>query len=248
MKIVIFFILILTLNIYGSDDFEDSFEDEFEQELISEEKGEEIFDPLYYYNRFMTDVNDVVIINVIQPVVDGYRFVTPQPARESIGNFFDNLYYPISFCNNLLQLKFENSANETLRFLTNSTLGLFGLFDVADEWFDIKPHKEDFGQTLGHYGVGSGFPIVLPLLGQTNLRDFGSGFVDVYADPVYWYAEAANSESLEFKRYVGLKSFETINDLSQSEITYEELTKGAIELYPFIRDAYEQRRNKQIGE
>jgi phospholipid-binding lipoprotein MlaA len=248
MKIFISFILILTLNVYSSDDFEDSFEDEFEQELIAEEKKEEMFDPLYGYNRFMTDVNDVIMINIFEPVADGYRFITPKPARKSIGNFFDNLYYPISLCNNLLQLKFEHSANETLRFLTNSTLGLLGLFDVADEWFGIKEHKEDFGQTLGHYGVGSGFPIVIPLFGQTNLRDFGSVFVDAYADPVYWYTSNIDDDMVSYGAYVGIRSFKMLNDYSLSEISYEEFTKDAIDLYPFIRDAYEQNRNKLIEE
>ncbi|WP_373071798.1 VacJ family lipoprotein [Sulfurimonas sp.] len=248
MKIFISFVLILTFNVYASEDFEDSFENEFEQELVAEEKEGEVFDPLYGYNRVMTDFNDVVMINVFQPVIDGYKYVVPRPARKSIDNFFNNLYYPISLCNNLLQLKFKHSGNETLRFITNSTLGLLGLFDVADEWFDIKPHKEDFGQTLGHYGVGSGFPIVIPFLGQSNLRDFGSLFVDAYADPIYWYTSDIDDDMVSYGTYIGIRSFKLLNDYSLSEISYEDFTKDAIDLYPFIRDAYEQNRNKLIGE
>ena len=160
---------------------------EFDEEFAASDKAaEEIFDPLSGYNRWMTGVNDVLMVNVLEPVADGYRFVLPEGGRQSINNVFKNLYYPVSLANNLLQLKLVHSGNETLRFVINSTIGLLGLFDPAESWFGIEPHVEDFGQTLGFYGVGSGFPVVLPLFGQRNIRDLAGTFADAYVDPLYY--------------------------------------------------------------
>jgi len=248
MKLLITFILVFTLNIIANDDFEDAFDNEFEQDLAMESNKQTVFDPLSSYNRFMTNVNDKLMINVVEPISSGYRFVAPHPLRESIYNFFENINYPVSLANNLLQLKFYHSWNESLRFFTNSTLGLFGFFDVADSWFEIKAHKEDFGQTLGHYGVGSGFPIVIPFFGQQNFRDFLGGFADNSVNPTYHLTLEINDDMVSLGTYLMIRGYKDINEYSLSDISYEELTKGSIDLYPFIRDAYEQNRNKLIEE
>lgn len=252
MKIFLTFILLLSLNIYGDDsfdeNFEDSFEDQFEQELVSESAKNEIYDPLMPYNRFMTNVNDTLMIYIVEPVTTGYKFVIPKVARKSVNNVLTNLYYPVSVTNNLLQLKFKHSLNETIRFITNSTLGILGLFDVADSWFGIKPHREDFGQTLGYYGIGPGFPIVLPFFGQQNLRDLLGGVADSYADPAYHVSAEIEDDMVSFATYLTIKGYKDINEYSLEDVSYEDLTKDAIDLYPFIRDAYEQRRNKLIEE
>jgi len=247
MRIFILFLFVININLYSDDGF-DSFEDEFEQELVAKEKKVEVYDPLIGYNRFMTSFNDVLMIHVVEPVTTGYRFITPEQFRISVDNFFSNLYYPISVTNNLLQLKFEYSFTETVRFLANSTLGVLGLFDIADSWFDIKPHQEDFGQTLGHYGVGSGFPIVLPFFGQKNLRDLVGKITDNFIDPTSYATSNIEDDVLSYTSYLLISGYEDVNEYSLSDTSYEELTKGAIDLYPFIRDAYEQNRNKLIEE
>jgi phospholipid-binding lipoprotein MlaA len=234
---------LLSLNSFGSD-FEDEFADEFSDEL----QNKTLFDPLSSYNRFMTDINDVIIINIFDPIAEGYKFIAPKPVRESIDNFFSNLYYPVSFSNNLLQLKFKYAMDETFRFLTNTSLGLFGLFDVGKSWFEVEPHVEDFGQTLGHYGVGSGFPIVIPLFGQSNLRDFSAGFVDVYANPRFWYTQTIDDNMVSYATYLGIRSYKSINSYSLSPASYEDITKHAFDLYPFLTNMYEQNRNKLIEE
>ncbi|MCH9740886.1 MAG: VacJ family lipoprotein, partial [Epsilonproteobacteria bacterium] len=159
----------------------DSFEDEFESEF--EEEKHEVSDPLVGYNRAMTAFNDRVYRYALNPAAKGYAFMVPQPARVGVSNFFSNLKFPIHFTNNLLQLKFDNSMHELARFMINSTVGVLGFIDVA-EYAGIEPHEEDFGQTLGHYGVGSGFHLVLPFLGSSNLRDTIGLGVDMYASPV----------------------------------------------------------------
>lgn len=247
MKILLFLILIFTFNTFA-DSLEDDFADDFEQEFTTTNTNNEVFDPLSSYNRFMTDVNDFFIINIFQPVSDGYKFITPKPVRESVDNFFSNLYYPVSVSNNLLQLKFKYSMDETFRFLTNTSLGLFGLFDVGKNWFGVDPHQEDFGQTLGHYGVGSGFPIVIPLFGQSNLRDFSAGFVDVYANPRFWYTQTIEDNMVSYATYFTIRTYNSINRYSLSPVSYEDLTKSAFDLYPFLRNLYEQNRNKLIKE
>ncbi len=242
-KILLLFITVLTLS--SSDNFEDEFADEFEEELTPKK---EIFDPLSGYNRWMTDVNDFLFIEALEPATRGYNYVLPEGARKSIYNFFENISYPASLANNLLQLKMEHSMNESIRFLTNSTLGILGLFDVADEWFGIKAHKEDFGQTLGFYGVGGGFPVVVPFFGQRNLRDLVGNYVDTYADPTYHVSLRIQNDVVSFGTYTLIKAYKDFNEYSLNAGSYTEFTKDAIDLYPLILDAYEQRRDNLIKE
>ncbi len=227
------------------DEFANEFDDEFAQE---DKVLEEIFDPLSGYNRWMTGVNDVLLINVVDPAVDGYNFVVPEGGRESIYDFFQNIYYPVSFVNNLFQFKLAHAGNETLRFMINSTIGLLGLFDPAEDWFGIEPHVEDFGQTLGSYGVGSGLPVVLPFFGQRNLRDLTGIFVDAYADPIYHVSLSLHNDLKSFGVSVAIKGYKDFNEYSLTPGAYRKLTEDAIDLYPFLRDSYEQYRNNLIAE
>jgi len=227
-----------------SDEMDD-FDDEFAEH---DKKTEEIFDPLYGYNNWMTGVNDYMMINMLDPVSKGYAWVIPEGGRVSVDNVFKNLYYPVSLVNNVLQLKVEDSGTETSRFLINSTLGLLGLFDVADAWFDIKPHVEDLGQTLGSYGVGSGFPVVLPFFGQRNVRDLFGSAADVFIDPIYYNDWRFYNTAEKNWQSVLLKGYEDFNEYSLTPDAYQKLTQDSIDLYPFIRDAYEQYRNELIKE
>ena len=129
----------------------EEFEDEFGDDEI-----EEVFDPFIGYNRVMTGINDKLYFWVLNPVAKGYRWIMPEFARRGINNFFDNLFYPVRFVNNVLQLKFNSAGLETVRFVTNSTIGVLGLWDPAKTLYGLKAHPEDFGQTLGHWGVGAG--------------------------------------------------------------------------------------------
>ncbi|MDX9796334.1 MAG: VacJ family lipoprotein, partial [Arcobacteraceae bacterium] len=158
------------------------------QEVFSDfdnefEESDAVFDPLNGYNRMMTNFNDSFYINILQPVSKTYADIVHEDIRTGVSNVYDNLLFPIRFINNVLQLKFVNASEELGRFVINSTFGLLGIMDVAQK-FELKAHKEDFGQTLGFYGVGSGFHIVIPFLGPSNLRDvFGIG-ADSYANPL----------------------------------------------------------------
>lgn len=226
---------------------EDEFLDEFEEEMAVEE----VYDPLSGYNRAMTSFNDYLFRNVVTPVAKGYKAVVPEGARESVKNFFHNLMYPVRGINNLLQGKFSNTAEETGRFVINSTIGIFGLFDPAKSWFGLEAHEEDFGQTLGYYGVSGGPHIVLPFLGPSNLRDMFSMYPDSYVDPT---AAAPNDSLAEyhipntFAQSLAITAVDRINYVSLHVGEYELLTDDAVDKYTLLRDAYEQRRKKLIEE
>lgn len=230
-------------NLFANNDtMLDEFETEFENSYV------EVYDPFSGYNKAMTSFNDSFYRNVAFPVARGYKNIVPKPARTGISNFFDNLFYPIRLVNNVLQFKFKNSLDETNRFLLNSTFGILGFIDVAKDKFNIEPTNEDLGQTLGYWGVGSGPHIVLPILGSSNLRDMVGLVGDSYANPIASNSYEEIRITDDAMESVGLKLFQTTNDLSHNPDIYDIATKDSINLYILLRDSYEQRRNKLIKE
>ncbi len=127
-------------------------------------------DPLEGMNRGIYKFNDVADKALIKPVATVYQKVTPAPIRKGINNFFDNLSSITTIFNDLLQFKFAHALNDAGRFVINSTVGIAGFFDVAS-MDNVPKHKEDFGQTLGHWGMSDGAYLVLPILGPSSLRD-----------------------------------------------------------------------------
>ena len=220
-----------------TDEDEDEFdlEDEFEASTI-----EPPIDPLSGYNRVMTQVNDRIYFWLLKPVSQGYRAVLPEDLRLAVGHFFHNLMMPVNVVNNLLQLKPKRAGTELARFVLNTTTGVLGLGDPATDVFGLQAYREDFGQTLGHYGVGSGFHIVLPLLGPSNLRDTLGLIPDYYLDPISYIDRT--------EKRLAVRGFKLVNHTSLHIGEYENLKKDAVDLYPFLRDVYEQRRVKQIEE
>ncbi|MFH1378875.1 MAG: VacJ family lipoprotein [bacterium] len=205
-----------------------------------------VFDPLRGYNRVMFYFNDKVYFWVLKPIGKGYGKVVPEPARLSIKRFFHNLKFPIRLVNNILQFKLKGAGRETARFIANSTIGFLGFFDPARTWWNLQPSEEDFGQTLGFYGVGEGFPITLPFLGPSNLRDTLSLVPDYYLNPISY----VNPEEKRFfdPVYIGIHAFQMINETSLSLDVYENIKKNALDPYTFVRDAYKQNRDKKIKE
>ncbi|MFT7879279.1 MAG: VacJ family lipoprotein [Sulfurimonas sp.] len=227
-----------------SDAQAEGFEEEFSREETSSAA-----DPLSGYNRVMTSFNDKVMIYLINPVAEAYAAIVPQPARIGVSNAVDNIQFPIRFANNLLQFKFKNSADELKRFVVNSTIGIGGLMDPAKNHMNIPAHDEDFGQTLGHYGVGSGFHIVLPFLGPSNVRDILGLTADAYLSPIVYMKDLEKYRiPNNTGQTIGIFTVDFINTTSLHLGEYESLKKDAIDLYPFFRDTYEQKRNSDIAE
>ncbi|MCF8095572.1 MAG: VacJ family lipoprotein [Desulfobacteraceae bacterium] len=216
------------------------FDDFDEFDSGTESRSGSVYDPLSGYNRFMTKVNDRIYFWVLKPAASGYAAVTPGFVRKSVNRFFKNLGYPVRFVNNVLQLKFRRAGVETARFLVNSTVGLAGLGDPADRWMDLEAYPEDFGQTLGVYGIGGGGHLVLPLLGPSNFRDSLARIPDLFLDPLY-YLEPSEAA-------IGLRVFDRVNSTSLHLGEYESLKKDAVDWYIFLKNAYENRRKKKIEE
>ena len=164
--LIFFFIIFISCNLHAgaSDDVNTNSED-FETSIIEDE----IYDPLEGINRAIFGFNNVADKIILEPTAKGYKKL-PTPVQSGIGNFINNLKLPLVAVNQLLQGQGKNAAESTGRFLVNSTIGIFGLIDVADN-LGLEQKEEDFGQTLATWGVGDGFYVVLPLFGPSNLRD-----------------------------------------------------------------------------
>lgn len=222
------------------DDFDAAFGDGFEGGR-SQKPERLINDPFEPVNRGVFWVNDKLYFYAFKPIAKGFRFVLPREARVSVKNFFFNLTTPIRAGNSLLQLKFRDFGTEIYRFVINSTFGVLGFFDPAESIAGVKPRVEDFGQTLGFYGAGHGFYLVLPIVGPSSLRDATGSFVDSFADPLRY----ADMKTIE---YLGVKWFDVENRLSLDRDTYEGIVQDALDPYLFMRAAYAQRREAQVGE
>jgi len=210
------------------------FSNEFEDEYVKKDNQEDLFKS---YNEVMTSFNNGVYTEVFDPISNVYKFIIPETPRDCISNFFNNLMFPIRFVNNLFQFKLINSLEETERFVINTTLGFGGIIDIAKNDLGIKQHNEDFGQTLGFYGIPSGEHIVLPILGPSNVRDIFGLAGDYVLNPVNY---VNNKESLILTVEYNL------NDLPKSMENYNILTKDAIQLYPLLKETYESYRLKEI--
>jgi phospholipid-binding lipoprotein MlaA len=200
-----------------------------------------IADPFEPINRGMFWVNDKLYFYLFKPLARGYGAIVPRPARVSVSNFFSNVSTPVRVANALLQLNLTNVGTETYRFIVNSTIGIAGLFDPATSVAEVRRAPADFGQTLGRYGFGHGFYLVLPVVGPSSLRDGTGTFVDSYADPVRYAGLATND-------LIFVRVFDSTNRLSLDRDTYEGIKRDALDPYLFIRTAYAQRRLAQIGE
>lgn len=194
-------------------------------------------DPLEPLNRGVYRFNDAVDKAVLKPVARGYKAVVPSPVRSGVSNFFSNLDDVIVTFNNVLQLKVDPSFRSASRVIVNSTFGVFGLFDVATPW-GLEKSNEDFGQTLGYWGVGPGPYLVLPLVGPSSVRDGAGRLVDAQIDPVWNVDHIPTRNSL-----VALKTI----DLRASLLDVERvLDEAALDPYVFLREAYLQRRKSLV--
>ncbi len=221
---------------------EDSAEEEewMEDPFADEGEGPAIPDPLERFNRGVFYFNDKVYTYLLDPAARGYTFVVPEKARESVSNFFSNLISPIRFVNCLFQGKFQGAASEFARFCINTTFGVAGLFDPARSHWKINRHREDFGQTLGYYGLGQGFYLVIPLIGPSSARDGAGLVVDLLFDP--------RTYLLKFKPWFVARTLQEVNYTSFHLGEYEDMVKQAVDPYLFMRSSYVQYRARLVNE
>lgn len=196
-------------------------------------------DPLEPVNRQVFAFNNTVDRYVARPVAQTYVDVVPKPVRTGIGNFLSNLTYPIVIVNDLLQLKLLQAGKDTGRFLFNSTVGLGGFIDVASD-VGLTKNNEDFGQTLGHWGVGEGWFLMLPFLGPSSNRDLVGTVADSFANPVFYLEGPHENETR-----AGILVLNVL-DTRAGLLGTERLLEDQFDPYIFLRSAYLERRKNLV--
>ncbi len=192
-------------------------------------------DPLEKLNRATYAFNDAIDRILLRPVAKGYKTVTPQPVRGALSNFFSNLYYPTTAVNQFLQGKFKDGLSDSARFLVNTTVGIGGLFDPATK-FGLGAHDEDFGQTLGVWGVPPGPYLVIPLLGPSDFRDAPARYLDTYSEvPRYLPQSYRVRASFMIRGAYGI-------DQRSQLIGADTAIQQAFDPYALLRDSYVRRR------
>lgn len=195
-------------------------------------------DPLEPFNRSVFNFNDGVDRAILKPVATAYRDVTPSPVRTGVSNFFGNISDVWSVVNNVLQLKPKEALETGMRVAFNTIFGFAGVFDIGTE-MRLQRNKQDFGQTLGHWGVESGPYVVLPFLGSSSVRDTVGSLVDANADLVNRTDRVPVRNSLATLRVVDTRA----RFLDAGDV----LEQASLDKYSFTRDLYLQRRSNSIG-
>lgn len=203
------------------------------------DEQEAVSDPLEPVNRVFFHFNDKLYFWVVKPASQVYSYFLADDVRMCVRDFFHNLLTPVRLVNNLFQGKFKNSGIETARFVINSTVGVAGLADPAKREFNLVVHDEDLGQTLGVYGVGSGFYICWPFFGPSNLRDTVGLIGDTFLSPLTYLTAS------EAAAGIGAHAGKRVNNTSLTIGDYEDFKDASFDPYIALRDAYAQyRRNK----
>jgi phospholipid-binding lipoprotein MlaA len=202
---------------------------------------QEINDPFEPFNRIMFNTTLAVDRAVLRPTALVYRAIFPRPIRDGVRNFLNNLDSPIIFTNDLLQGELARAKVTLVRAAVNTTIGIGGVFDVADRW-GFPRHREDFGQTLATLGVGEGPYLFLPLFGPANPRDLLGYGTDMFFQPLT-YVQWGDESYVPYVRYgvdlidIRARNIETLDEIEQTSLDY----------YASVRSLYRQSRNNEIS-
>jgi len=200
-------------------------------------------DPLEGVNRGIYKFNDVADRAIIKPVAKAYKAVTPSPIRKGFNNFFNNLGSLTTVLNDLLQFKFAHAFTDAGRFVINTTFGLAGFIDVAS-MDNIPNRKEDFGQTLGYWGVGNGAYLVLPILGPSTVRDATGFAIDTAtSDPITYTHNIG-----EVRLHNQIRAAQLVDRRTQLLDAGDLVDDASLDPYSFVREAYLQRRASQVAD
>lgn len=194
-------------------------------------------DPFESVNRGIFSFNEFVDSILLKPVAQGYQAIVPEYGRERVSNVLRNLKMPVVFANSVLQGDPENAFSSLWSFTLNSTLGIAGIFDFAGTNTDLKVRKEDFGQTLGKWGVGSGSYVMLPILGPSSTRDTIGLVVDAVSDPFNWM----DNEIVITRTVVS-----AIDARAENLELVDDVYKTSLDPYATFRSGYLQRRQTEI--
>jgi len=195
------------------------------------EQGD-VLDPFEPVNRSIFRFNEWADKYVARPVAKGYQFITPAVIRTGVTNFFDNISYPVDIINAVLQGKFKQAGLDTSRLIINTTIGVLGFMDPATDVGLVK-NNEDFGQTLGVWGVPEGPYIMVPFFGPKTVRSVTGDTVDVFINPQFWVFSSSVQTKLDIFWLIHRRSM---------LIGIDEEIQRAFDRYAFVRDAYMQNR------
>ena len=233
LKVILLIISISFLQISLSHSNEDS--------SMSSISYDEIYDPIEPINRAIFTFNNAADQIILEPIAKGYRKL-PSPIQSGVNNFLSNLRAPLVVINQLLQGQSENALQSSGRFVINSTIGLFGIIDVADK-IGLEEKEEDFGQTLATWGVGDGFYIVLPLFGPSNLRDTTGMLMTMITDPINGYAIREGEGWIVPMRTAA----NAVDQRSKIIDEVNALRDNSVDYYAAVRSSYYQNRNAAIN-
>jgi len=193
-------------------------------------------DPFEGTNRALLSFNQGLNRRIFDPMIRGYRYVTPEPARKAVQRIFANIKAPSTLINDLLQLRFKDAAQTLGRFILNTTFGFGGIFDVAVEAGWVH-HESDFGQTLGRFGVNTGPYLVLPVFGPNTIRDGFGDVIDLFFQPLTYL--------LGFTPNLMIGAGSGFSTLDAEEASLKALEESSVDYYSALRSAYLQSRAAQ---
>ena len=197
-----------------------------------EEQAQQYNDPLEGWNRGTFAFNHFTYTYALIPLAKGYEYITPAPVRDKIGNAFSNIREPLSMLNNLAAGELKDAGTNLGRFLINTTIGILGLFDPATAWFDLPEAKQSIADTLAGYGVAPGPYLVLPILGQNNVRGSTSVVSEYLLDPI---GQVTNPPDTYY-----LQGVDAVDSFSDRARVYEELYRQAEDPYLYFRNQFLQ--------
>ena len=233
---IIFLFFFFTVNVSAGSD----------GELEISKKNDSVKDCLEPLNRATFALNQGLDKAILKPIAKGYRTL-PAPIKKGTGNVLNNLSTLITIPNNVLQGDFKLAGINTGRLFINTTIGILGIYDVASNMGFPKYVKEDYGQTLGTWGVGPGCYMVLPVLGPTTIRDTAGMFINVMGgDPYYNISVNGNNEYLDGKLFGATKALTGVKFRAANLESLDNLEKNSVDFYASVRSLYAQDRENKI--
>ena len=237
LSVIILALFIASSSMAGSDG----------QNELSKNNSGQVKDCFEGINRAVFSFNKGLDDLLIEPIAKGYRSL-PAPLRSGTGNVLVNLSSLITIPNNILQGQIKTAGVNTGRFIINTTVGILGIFDVAQKMGFPEYEKEDYGQTLGVWGVGSGCYLVLPVLGPSTIRDTAGSFINVMGgDPYYNISVHGNNEYLDKSDYMLTKTLTGIDFRAKNIESFENLEKNSMDFYAAVKSLYLQDRQRKIA-
>ena len=235
--IVLLFAVVLTFNVNAGTDDENN---------LSKKNPSEVKDCFETLNRGTFALNQGLDKVIFKPVAKAYRGL-PSPVRSGTSNALNNISSLITVPNNILQGEFKTAGVNTGRFLVNTTAGILGIFNVAEKMGFSEYTKEDYGQTLGKWGVGAGCYIVLPVLGPSTIRDTAGSFMNVLGgDPYYNASTHGNNQYLNDKVFMTTKVMTGVDFRAKNLESIDNLEKNSMDFYASVRSLYLQDRQQKI--